>query len=82
LLKMTALDSREEVLEEDIFHGGEGYAGLIRVRAEIEVVRIVVRTESTLLRTPVFILTISPSAETSKQLTSYGFADSTLPATE
>jgi hypothetical protein len=34
------------VLEEDVFHDGEGYAGVIRAKAEIGIVRIVARSES------------------------------------
>jgi hypothetical protein len=32
--------------EEDVFHGGEGYAGVIRAKAEIEIVRILARIET------------------------------------
>jgi hypothetical protein len=34
------------VLEEDVFHDGEGYAGMIRAKAEIGIVRIGARTET------------------------------------
>lgn len=44
-LKVTALDSHEAVLEEGIFQGGEGYAGLVRAQAEIAVIRITVNAE-------------------------------------
>ena len=45
-LSVKVLDSRETVLEEHAFHDGEGYAGVIRVRAEIGIVRIVARSET------------------------------------
>jgi hypothetical protein len=45
-LTVKVLDSHEGVLEEDLFHDGEGYAGVIRAKAEIGMVRIVARSES------------------------------------
>ena len=45
-LAVKVLDSRQTVLEEDVFHDGEGYAGMIRAKAEIEIVRIVARSET------------------------------------
>ena len=45
-LTVKVLDSHEAVIEEDVFHDGEGYAGVIRGKAEIEIVRIVPRSES------------------------------------
>jgi hypothetical protein len=54
-LSVKVLDSCETVLEEDGFHGGEGYAGVIRAKAEIGVVRILARTEvSTIAEEPSF----------------------------
>ena len=44
-LTVEVLDSQETVLEEDVFPDGEGYAGMIRSRAEIGIVRIVARSE-------------------------------------
>ena len=34
------------MLEEDVFHDGEGYAGMIRARAEIGILKIVARIET------------------------------------
>jgi hypothetical protein len=45
-LMVKLLDRQESVLEEDVFHDGEGYAGTIRARAEIGIVRIVARSET------------------------------------
>lgn len=45
-LSVKVLDSYETVLEEHVFHDGEGYAGVIRARAEIGIVRIVARSET------------------------------------
>ena len=45
-LTVTVLDSHETVLEEDVFHDGEGYAGMIRARTEIRIIRIVARSET------------------------------------
>ena len=42
-LTVKLLDSHETVLEEDLFHDGEGYAGIIRGRAEIGIARIVAK---------------------------------------
>ena len=38
-LTVTVLDSQETVLEEVLFPDSEGYAGMIRPRAEIGIVR-------------------------------------------
>ena len=46
VLMVKAFDSNKTVLEEDIFQDGEGYAGMIRSRAEIGIVRILGRTEA------------------------------------
>jgi hypothetical protein len=43
---VEVLDNHETVLEEHVFHDGEGYAGVIRARAEIAIVRIVARSET------------------------------------
>jgi hypothetical protein len=45
-LAVKVLDSDQTVLEEDVLHDGEGYAGMIRAKAEIGVVRIVARSET------------------------------------
>ena len=45
-LTVKVLDSLETVLEEDVFHDGEGYAGMIRAKAEIGIVRILARSET------------------------------------
>ena len=45
-LTVKLLDSHEAVLEEDVYHDGEGYAGMIRARPEIGIVRIVARSET------------------------------------
>ena len=45
-LSVKALDSQETVLEEHVFQDGEGYAGVIRARAEIGIVRIVAKSET------------------------------------
>jgi hypothetical protein len=45
-LTVKGLDGQQTVLEENLFHGGEGYAGMIRAKAEIEIVRIVARSET------------------------------------
>lgn len=45
-LTVKVLDSLETVLEEDVFHEREGYAGMNRVKAEIEIVRIVAAGET------------------------------------
>jgi hypothetical protein len=45
-LTVKVLDSHETVLEEDVFHDGEGYAGMIRAKAEIGIVRIAARSET------------------------------------
>jgi hypothetical protein len=44
-LTVKVLDSHETMLEENVFHDAEGYAGAIRAKAEIGIVRIVARTE-------------------------------------
>jgi hypothetical protein len=44
-LTVEVLDSHETMLEENVFHDAEGYAGVIRARAEIGIVRIIARTE-------------------------------------
>ena len=46
LVLVTVLDTHETVLEEHVFYDGEGYAGVVRVRAEIGIVRIVARSET------------------------------------
>jgi hypothetical protein len=43
---VKAFDSNEILLEEDVFHDGEGYAGVMRRRAEIGIVRIVAKIET------------------------------------
>jgi hypothetical protein len=43
-LTVKVLDSHETVLEEDAFYDGEGYAGVIRAKAEIGIVRLVARS--------------------------------------
>lgn len=45
-LTVKVLDSSETVLEEDVFQDGQGYAGVIRARAEIGIVRILWRIEA------------------------------------
>ena len=45
-LLVKVLDAHETVLEEHGFHDGEGYAGVVRARAEIGIVRIVARSET------------------------------------
>jgi hypothetical protein len=45
-LTAKVLDSHEILLEEHVFHDGEGYAGVIRPRAEIGIVRIVAKIET------------------------------------
>ena len=45
-LSVKVLDAQETVLEEHGFHDGEGYAGVVRARAEIGIVRIVARSET------------------------------------
>ena len=45
-LTVKGLAGQQTVLEENLFHGGEGYAGMIRAKAEIEIVRIVARSET------------------------------------
>lgn len=44
-LAVTVLDSHETLIEEDVFHAEEGYAGVIRARAEMEIVRIMAKIE-------------------------------------
>jgi hypothetical protein len=43
---VKALNSDETVLEEDVFHDGEGFCGIIRARAEIAIVRILAKTNA------------------------------------
>ena len=45
-LTVKVFDSDEIELEEAVFSDGEGYAGMIRTRAEIGIVRIVARSET------------------------------------
>ena len=45
-LTVKIFDSHEIELEEAVFSDGEGYAGMIRARAEIGIVRIVARRET------------------------------------
>jgi hypothetical protein len=45
-LTIKVFDSHEVELEEAVFSNGEGYAGMIRARAEIGIVRIVASIES------------------------------------
>lgn len=45
-LTVKVLDSLETVLEEDVFHEREGYAGMIRAKSEIEIVRIFAVSEA------------------------------------
>jgi hypothetical protein len=45
-LRVKVLDSNETELEEDVFHDREGYAGVMRAKAEIGLVRIVTGIES------------------------------------
>ena len=45
-LSIKVLDSHETMLEEHAFHDGEGYAGTIRSRAEIGIVRIMARSKT------------------------------------
>ena len=45
-LTVKGLDGQQTVLEEHVFHDGEGYAGMIRAKAEIEIVRMVARSET------------------------------------
>jgi hypothetical protein len=45
-LTVKVFDSHEIELEEAAFSNGEGYAGIIRARAEIGIVRIVARREA------------------------------------
>jgi hypothetical protein len=45
-LRVKVFDSHETVLEEDVFHDREGYAGVMRAKAEIGVVRILTCSES------------------------------------
>ena len=45
-LTVKVFDSHEIELEEAAFSNGEGYAGIIRARAEIGIVRIVARREN------------------------------------
>jgi hypothetical protein len=45
-LTVKVFDNHGTVLEEDVFHDGEGYAGMIRAKAEIGIVRIVARSET------------------------------------
>jgi hypothetical protein len=45
-LTVKVLDSHQTVLEEDVFNGGEGYAGVIRAKAEIEIVKVLARSET------------------------------------
>ncbi|MBV8225755.1 MAG: hypothetical protein JO232_11280 [Verrucomicrobia bacterium] len=51
-LTVKGLDGQQTVLEEDVFHDGEGYAGMIRAKAEIEIVRMVARSETLSKRSP------------------------------
>jgi xanthine dehydrogenase molybdopterin-binding subunit B len=44
--RVKVFDSHETVLEEDVFHDREGYAGVMRTKAEIGVVRILTCSES------------------------------------
>jgi len=44
-LIIGVFDAHETLVEEDVFHEGEGYAGVIRARAEIEIVRITAKIE-------------------------------------
>lgn len=54
-LRVKVLDSHQTVLEEDVFHDEEGYAGAIRAKAEIGIVRIVARSEALrIAETPFF----------------------------
>ena len=45
-LMVTAFDGNKTVLEENVFGAGEGYAGIIRARADIRIVTILARIES------------------------------------
>ena len=45
-LTVKVLDCHETMLEEELFPDGEGYAGMIRARAEIGIVKIVARNET------------------------------------
>jgi hypothetical protein len=45
-LTVKVLDCHETMLEEELFPDGEGYAGMIRARAEIAIVRMVAGNEA------------------------------------
>ncbi|MBV8224757.1 MAG: hypothetical protein JO232_06155 [Verrucomicrobia bacterium] len=44
-LIIGVLDGHETLVEKDVFHAGEEYAGAIRARTEIEIVRITAKIE-------------------------------------
>ena len=45
-LTVKILDSHQTLLEEEVFPNAEGYAGMVRAKAEIGIVRIVARSET------------------------------------
>ena len=69
-LAVKVLDCDATMLEEGLFPDEEGYAGMIRAKAEKGIVRIVARSETlSIAEDPFFILTIFLSAESSKETT-------------
>src|SRR5215469_3804592 len=55
-LTVKVRDSDETILEENVFDDEEGYAGVIRAKAEIGTVRIIARTENQSSENPFFYI--------------------------